>query len=206
VVVLVFGGFANAAGMVAPVVAWQDWLCSRLGQQSSLPVVSAYYVLALLGLPLLTVGTAAAVSRSWGRLSAGWVTVATRFSFALVPLGFGLWLAHSSFHFLTSYDTAVPVMQRFAADWGWYALGDPAWLCGCCRRVADWLPRLEIVFLDLGLLLSLYTAYRVALTHAPSLPRALKALAPWALLLMLLFAAGVWIVLQPMQMRGTLEG
>jgi hypothetical protein len=27
---------------------------------------------------------------------------------------------------------------------------------------------------------------------------------PWAVLLVLLFAAGVWILLQPMQMRGTL--
>jgi hypothetical protein len=146
------------------------------------------------------------VSRRWGRLSVGWLAVATRFSFALVPLGFGVWLAHSSFHFLTSYDTVVPVIQRFAADRGWNALGEPGWVCGCCRRVADWLPRLEILFLDLGLLLSLYAAHRIALAQAPGLPRALKALAPWALLLVLLFAAGVWIVLQPMQMRGTFEG
>jgi hypothetical protein len=47
-----------------------------------------------------------------------------------------------------------------------------------------------------GLLLSLYAAYRLA----PSL----KALLPWALLLVLLFAVGVWILFQPMQMRGTL--
>jgi cytochrome c oxidase assembly factor CtaG len=45
-------------------------------------------------------------------------------------------------------------------------------------------------------LLSLYTGYRLAPT--------LKALAPWALLMVLLFAAGVWILFQPMQMRGTL--
>jgi hypothetical protein len=32
------------------------------------------------------------------------------------------------------------------------------------------------------------------------------ALLPWALVMVLLFAAGVWIVLQPMQMRGTLGG
>ena len=36
--------------------------------------------------------------------------------------------------------------------------------------------------------------------------QALKVLAPWAVLIVLLFAAGVWIVLQPMQMRGTLSG
>ncbi len=117
-----------------------------------------------------------------------------------------MWLAHYSFHLLTSYDTVVPAAQRFALDLGWPALGPPHWVAGCCRRVADWLPRLEVVFLDLGLLLSLYTAYRIALAHSPSLSRALWALAPWALLIALLFVAGIWLVFQPMQMRGTLKG
>ena len=36
--------------------------------------------------------------------------------------------------------------------------------------------------------------------------RALKAFLPWAMLIMFLFAMGVWIVLQPMQMRGTMPG
>jgi hypothetical protein len=58
--------------------------------------------------------------------------------------------------------------------------------------------------LDVGLLLSLYTAHRSALAQTPGPGSALKALAPWAVLLVLLFALGVWIVLQPMQMRGTL--
>ena len=70
----------------------------------------------------------------------------------------------------------------------------------------DWLLRLEILFLDIGLLLSLYTAYRIALNLTPDLSRALRALAPWAVLLLALFAVGIWIVLQPMQMRGTLGG
>jgi hypothetical protein len=69
--------------------------------------------------------------------------------------------------------------------------------------VATWLPRLEIVFLDLGLLLSLYTGYRIALGRSPRVPQALGALAPWALLIGLLFALGIWLVFQPMQMRGT---
>jgi hypothetical protein len=122
--------------------------------------------------------------------------VATRYAYALVPLGFGMWLAHYSFHFLTSYDTIVPVAQRFAADLGLTALGEPAWGYACCRPVTPWMLPLVLLFLDVGLLLSLYTGYRLA----PSL----KALAPWALLLVLLFAAGVWILFQPMQMRGTL--
>jgi hypothetical protein len=203
VVVLVFGAFANAAGMVGPVVEAQGRLAALLGVRSLLMATALFYLLAVLVLPLLAVGGAAALSRRWGRSQATTLEVATRYAYALVPLGFGMWLAHNSFHFLTSYDTAVPTAQRFLHDLGWTALGKPHWVAACCRPVAAWLPRLEVLFLDLGLLLSLYTGYRIALARSPRLPQALRALMPWAVLIVLLFALGIWLVFQPMQMRGT---
>jgi hypothetical protein len=201
--VLVFGAFANAAGMVAPVLDVRDAIEGQLGQRSGLFVTTAFYLVVLVVFPLVMVGSAAGLSRRCGRLPGSWLSVATRYSFALVPLGFGMWLAHYSFHFLTSYDTAVPTTQRFAAEHGWSFLGEPVWLGSCCRPVVEWLPRLEILFLQLGMLLSLYTGWRISLARCPGLWQALKALLPWAVLIVLLFAAGVWIVLQPMQMRGT---
>jgi cytochrome c oxidase assembly factor CtaG/polyferredoxin len=205
VVVLVFGAFANAAGMVGPIVAWLDQLSSALGQHSPLLVTSLFYLFGIVVVPVLAVGGAAAWSRRWARLDAGWFEVATRYAYALVPLGFGMWLAHYGFHLLTSYDAVVPAAQRFASEVGWPAFGQPRWLADCCRPVTEWLPRLEVVFLDLGLLLSLYTGYRIALRESPHLSQALRALAPFAFLMALLFATGIWLVFQPMQMRGMLN-
>jgi hypothetical protein len=191
-----------------------------------------FYVFGLLVLPVFLVGTAAVLSRWLGQLKESWLEVATCFAYSLVPMGFGMWLAHYSFHFLASFDAVTPALQRFAGDLG-LALGKPEWRYACCQPVANWLPHLEILFLDLGLLLSLYSGYRIALTQShvgarssahigarpdhvgarsPVVARspdrattwALKVFAPWVLLMVLLFAAGVWIVLQPMQMRGTL--
>jgi cytochrome c oxidase assembly factor CtaG len=196
VLVLVFGAFANAAGMVGPVADGQRRLAEVAGVRSPLLATTVFYLFALVVLPLAAVGGAAELSRRWGRSGAGTLEVATRYAYALVPLGFGMWLAHYCFHFLTGYDALVPVVQRLAADFGLTYFGEPEWGCACCRPAAAWLLPLEILFLDLGLLLSLYTGYRLAPT--------LKALAPWALLMVLLFAAGVWILFQPMQMRGTL--
>jgi hypothetical protein len=198
IVVLVFGAFANAAGMVGPIAEWQERLASYVGIHSPLLATTAFYLLVLVVLPLLAVGGTAALSRWWGRLAGGTLDVATRYAYTLVPLGFGMWLAHYSYHFLTSYDTAVPVAQRFAMDLGLSWFGDPTWGYACCRAVTGGLIRLELLFLDVGLLMSLFAGYRLT----PSL----KALAPWALLMVLLFAAGVWILLQPMQMRGTVFG
>jgi cytochrome c oxidase assembly factor CtaG/ferredoxin len=204
VVVLVFGAFANAAGMIAPVVETLDRLRTAWGQQSSLGVVSAYYLFALVLLPLVAVGSTAWLSRWWAGLTVGWREVAVRGVYALVPLGFAMWLSHYSFHLLTSYDAAVPAAQRFLGDITG-DLGEPDWTCSCCRPAMPWLLRLEIVFLDVGLLLSLYSGYRIALLGTSSVSQALKALTPAAVLMVLLFALGIWIVLQPMQMRGTLQ-
>jgi len=202
VLALVFAAFANAAGMVAPVVAWQDRVAGALGLSGSLWVVTAFLLVATVALPLLLVGLATALARWSSGAHGHWLEIACRFSYALVPLGFGMWLAHYSFHLFTSYDAALPAVQRWAADLGLRFLGTPEASCCCCLAVAAWVPRLEIVFLDLGLLLSLYTAYRMALDQSPGLPQALRAFAPWCALLLLLFAVGIWIVFQPMQMRG----
>jgi hypothetical protein len=55
------------------------------------------------------------------------------------------------------------------------------------------------------LLLSLYIAYAIARSQTKGVHQALKACAPWALLIVLLFALGIWIVFQPMQMRGMMQ-
>src|ERR1700682_5667577 len=116
-----------------------------------------------------------------------------------------MWLAHYSFHLLTSCDTIIPTTQRFIVDRGWSFLGQPLWQRACCRPAGEWIPHLEILMLDCGVLLSLYTALRIAEANSTRTARALKTFAPWALLIGLMFAAGVWIVYQPMQMRGTLS-
>jgi hypothetical protein len=201
---LVFGAFANAAGMVGPVVAWRDRFDRMLGLSSPFLVTTLSYVVALVFLPIALVGMAALISRHWGRLSGSWTEVATRYSYALVPLGLGMWLSHYCFHFVTSYDTIVPVAARFVHDLGLTSLAQPHWLAACCRPVAEWLLRIEIVSLDLGLLLSLYVGYCISQAQPSRSPRALRAFAPWALLMSLLFAIGIWIVFQPMQMRGTM--
>jgi hypothetical protein len=119
-------------------------------------------------------------------------------------MGFGMWLAHYSFHLLTSYDTVIPATALFLSDVGSNVLGRPHWVAGCCRAAVDGLLELEIMFLDLGMLLSLYTGYRIALARSWRWSQRLWGFAPWAALIVFLFAAGVWIIFQPMQMRGTL--
>src|SRR5262249_4971119 len=99
VIVLAFGAFANAAGMVSPGAAGRARLAGLVGFRSPLVTTTAFSLLAVVVLPLLAVGGAAALSRWWGHRVGAWspdhaptlVGVATRYAYALVPLGFGMW-------------------------------------------------------------------------------------------------------------------
>lgn len=200
---LVFAAFANAAGMVGPVLDWQDRLADMVGDV--LVVKTLFVLFSLVLLPIFLVSLTNAASRWWSGETGPWVESATRFGYAMIPLGFGMWLTHYSFHLFTSAGAIVPVTQRLVLDWGSPWLGLPDWACSCCATVGSWLLRLEIIFLDLGLVASLYVGYRVS-TSRHALPlRSCKAFAPWAMLMLLLFALGIWIIFQPMEMRGAME-
>jgi hypothetical protein len=60
---------------------------------------------------------------------------------------------------------------------------------------------LELGFLGLGWLGSLLVVYQLAIADEPQRPW--RVLLPWVVLLSLLFAAAIWLMGQPMEMRGT---
>ncbi|HTN76936.1 MAG TPA: cytochrome c oxidase assembly protein [Pirellulaceae bacterium] len=204
--VLVFGAFANAAGMVGPVVAEQVRLSAALGQSTTWLATTLFYLLALIVGPCVLLYFAAGVSRAAGKLNGSHCEWIAKFATAFVPIGFAMWLAHYSFHFLTSWETIIPVVQRFSNDHHLLALGAPLWDCACCRPITSGLIIAELLALDIGLLWSLQRIWKLS-TEAPKHPaQAVQVALPWAMLVMLLFVVGVWIVFQPMEMRGTLPG
>lgn len=206
ILLLVFGAFANAAGMVAPVVAWERAIERALGLHARWLSASLFYAFALLLVPVVATVAAAAASRWAARSKRSFATTVARFVPSLVPLGLGMWLAHYLFHFLTSFDTYWPATQRFAAQWNLTANGPVDWTLSCCQPAGDWLIQLELVLLDLGLLTSLYVTWRTAAAESLTRRQAFAAALPWAVLMLILFAVGVWTVFQPMEMRGTLSG
>jgi hypothetical protein len=201
-VLFTFGALLNAFGMVSPVYAILDWLASLLGTESEALVLAILFVAGLGVMPLGLMALSGWLSQWLGRGGATPLQVWTaRYAYALVPLGFGMWLAHYNFHFLTGFWTFVPVVQSFVRDLAGAAwLGEPRWELGALLP-AVWLDPLEIGFLGLGWFGSLLVAYRLAEQDAPQ--RTWRAFLPWAVLLALLLAAAVWLMGQPMEMRGT---
>lgn len=196
----VFGALLNAFAMVSPVYAVETWLAKQLNVTNEAPVLGLLFVFALVIEPAVLLGIAVLLTRRATNKSP--MSLLVRYSYSLVPLGFGMWLAHYSFHFLTGLYTFIPVMQSAVAETGWALLGTPLWrLTGLPVGTVQ---ALEFGFVFLGLLGSLLVSYRLAEVDSPLRP--LRAFLPWAGVATILFAAAIWLLSQPMEMRGTMLG
>jgi hypothetical protein len=202
VIVFAFGALLNAFGMVSPVYVLEQRLAKLFGVTTELPVLAFIFALFLLVEPLLLLGVAAWITRSVSSNKRSLLATAVRYAYALVPLGFGIWLAHYSFHFLTGVFTFIPVTQAAAADLGAAILGQPRWgLTGMAPNVVQ---LFEFGFIALGLLGSLLVSYSIAASE--ELVHPVRVFVPWAVLSLLLAAAALWLLVQPMEMRGVVLG
>jgi hypothetical protein len=95
------------------------------------------------------------------------------------------------------------VLQDYLAFLGISTGATPAWALGPMIPEA-WILPVEIFFLELGLLVSLVVIHRIGVRTAGPGQQATLASLPWWSLATLLSGAGIWLLLQPMEMRGTL--
>ena len=103
----------------------------------------------------------------------------------LIPIGFAMWLAHFTFHLLTAWGTPAVALAGEQAAWQ-----PPGW-------IVDSLIPMELTLLAGGVMMSWWFLWRIG-------GRTGVSRWPWLLLTALLYLLGVWIFLQPMEMRGTL--
>ncbi len=198
-IVFSFGALLNAFGMISPVYALEGWLAGILHLESKAPILGVLFAAFLAVEPAVLLGVAAWLTRAWGGSRRALVPLAVRYTYGLVPLGFGMWLAHYSFHFLTGLYTVIPVTQSAAASLGWTLFGEPHWrLLGIPMRVVQ---PLQIGFLVLGFMGSLLVTHQLAEGDCAEHP--VRAFAPWAIVSALVWMAAMWVMFQPMDMRGT---
>lgn len=201
-VIFTFGALLNAFGMVSPVYALQTWLAQTLSIEYEAPILGLLFLFFLVVEPALLLGLAGRLTQTWGRISRPLLPLIVRYAYGLVPLGFGIWLAHYSFHFLTGLYTFIPVVQSALAGIGFPLLGEPNWRLGGLPEGAVY--PLELGFIGLGLLGSLLVIYR--LPEQDSTTRRGRIFTLWACLCVLLAASAIWLLSQPMEMRSTFLG
>jgi hypothetical protein len=199
VILFVFGAMVNAFVMTAPVHPLLERTSRLLGGAPPWVVLALLFIVALIVVPAIVLGASALATRALAEDDALPGTIIRRFVYGLVPFGFGVWLAHYSFHLLTGILVVVPVAQRAAIDaFGGPVFGDPLWRWTGLR--AGLVFPLQTGFVLLGAFGSLSVIQAIAHRHLPA--RSGRAAAPWIVLVIGLTVLAIWVLFQPMEMRG----
>jgi polyferredoxin len=215
---IVFNGFGSAFVMLRPVVDMLNHL--RIQFSSFGPVLQPgtcllLFLSLLMAIELVITRTV----RMFGLLSDVQVrSVTSRFIFALLPLGVTMWAAHLVFHLGAGLPSLWPTLQQAASEFvsspllngsaigghvlqRVFPLGVPQWTIARCIR-AETLMQIQFALLETGLLVSLYVGWRLAGQFVKESGRRTLLWATWAIAVFCLYALGLWILMQPMEMRG----
>ncbi len=157
VLLLVFAAFANAAGMIAPVVAGEEWCMRALGC-SAFIVETVYLVVSLVLLPITTITLIGFLAKRFTGSAESITQLAARFAPAIAPIGAAMWLAHYGFHLVVGADF---VHSRRCAVFGRSRMarrGEPDFVAAVLRNRAaglaadgrDYVPRRGVAFVALS--------------------------------------------------------
>ena len=199
--VIVFSAFTGAAAMTVPVAEWIASASFGDRPWSRSVVVTLLFAVTTVLLPVLGLTLAAGAGRRWSGAPVSVRDLSCRLALALIPLGAAMWAAHLLFHLLTAASALGPVWQRVAP--GGLSLGLGLGLDLSLRP--ETVLSLQTLLLGGGLLLSLYTGWRIACDCLRRSSHSLRLMLPWALLTSLLYGFGLWSLLQPMPLRGLME-
>ena len=150
--------------------------------------------------PLVILAAAAIADRLAGGRRLGLRRTFVLFAYMFVPIGLAMHLAHNLSHLLMEGGGIVPALQRVAAVYTPWSLGEPDWL-GVARA-----PEAVVQLLQMAVLLSLFVValvagHRLSLRAYVDRVAASRALVPFVVLAFAFTALGIALLSQPMGMR-----
>ena len=197
--VFTFAALLSAFAMTAPAFRLARSFAGTWGVRGEALPLMLMFAVTLVVLPAVLLAGPTLLTRHLAVVRRPVLATAIPYAYALVPFGFGVWLAHYGFHLLTGALTVVPVTQSAAIDVaGTPALGEPAWrLIGLAAG--------SVFPIQLGLVL-LGAMGSIGLVHATSRrdhpSHSVVASLPWVAVVVVLAVAALWLFAQPMEMRG----
>ncbi len=205
VLVFAFAGVSNAFGMVPPFYALEQWLSTHLHITNEGILLLIIFGMINVLLPVSVGLVAAWFSRRLSQKRETLRVALSRYTPAVMPLAFAIWLAHYGFHFATGALAIIPVMQNFLLDHGLNWLGTtPTWSLAALLP-GSWLLPLQLLIVLVGFGGSLMVAGEISRRDFADRRMATLSLLPWVLVLLGLAVAAVAMFNLPMEMRGTLQ-
>ena len=150
--------------------------------------------------PLLVLAAAAMADRLAGEHRLGLRRTFVVFGYMFIPVGLAVHLAHNLAHLLLEGGGIVPVVQRAAALWTPFWLGEPDW------QVPPIAPEAVVGLLQTAVVVALFAVsvlagHRLSLRAYADRRAALRAVVPFAVLSFAFAVLTIVLLQQPMGMR-----
>ena len=155
---------------------------------------------ALVVIPLVVLAGAAVADRLAGERGLGLRRTFVVFGYVFVPVGLAVHLAHNLAHLLLEGGGVVPAIQRAAALWTPFSLGEPDWR-GTAQAPEAVVGFLQVAVLVAFFVLSLLAAHRLSAREYADPRAAGRAVVPFVVLSLVFTVAGIVLLQQPMGMR-----
>ena len=155
---------------------------------------------ALVVIPLVVLAGAALADRLAGERGLGLRRTFVVFGYVFVPVGLAVHLAHNLAHLLLEGGGVVPAVQRAAALWTPFSLGEPDWR-GTAQAPEAVVGFLQVAVLVAFFVLSLLAAHRLSAREYADPRAAGRAVVPFVVLSLVFTVAGIVLLQQPMGMR-----
>ncbi|MEZ4629764.1 MAG: hypothetical protein R2880_03445 [Deinococcales bacterium] len=199
-VLLCYYGMMNAVAMIPPYFRLAEWIAHALNSHNELLLLSLFFVMvAALGLAITTIFSYLADLA--GQSKANLHDALMRWGYVTLILGIGFWTAHYLFHFLTGALSIIPVFQHFFSYRGFEF--DPNWRLSMLIP-SRWLFPINASITVFYAFLAIMVSIRIALRDFGR--RGVLAMWPMILYVLLFMALAIWVLAQPMEMRGTIFG
>src|SRR5688572_7542185 len=197
--VFTFAALLAAFAMTAPARVLRLGVANLTGIGEEAPGLALLFVIGLVVLPVLLVAAAATATQRLAGAPGRLRPIAIPYAYTLAPLGFGVWVPHYRLHLLTGILTVGPVAQGASIDLFEAAvLGTPRWTWVGMRSGSVWV--IQVGFVLLRAIGSISLVWATSLRDHPGRPG--QATAPWVVLVVALAMLALWILAQPMDMRG----
>lgn len=205
ILVFTVAGLSNAFGMVPPFFVLQQRLSAWLTMGSEFVLLAIIFGIINILVPLVIIYLIGVSSRWLSGKDESLRVAVGRYVPALVPLAFGIWLAHYGFHFATGALTIIPVFHSFLLDHGLTWFGpQPNWMLSSIIP-GGWIYPLQVGVVLAGYLASMYAVYQISLREFANLVSGKRSLLPWLILLIILTFVALYMFDLPMEMRGTVQ-
>lgn len=116
----------------------------------------------------------------------------TDLGYAIIPIGLAGWIAFTVAFALVDISYAIPLLSD-PMGWGWDLFGTADY--GWVMYVPHLIPYIQTPILLLGLAISIYVVYRIAVHHTTNQKLLLRGLAPVFVYLSVITAAFFWLVM-----------